>query len=191
MTKGEKIEKIKEYFPEVEKIKDLKFKNAVIDIWVRVWEESTWDDLNECPFNPAFPDISLISHVNTVLELVMSSAFILEKNYPELKFDQDLLITGVLLHDVSKVVEIKKGDDGKPTFSEMTKVMPHAVYGAHLSMAHGLPLKVANVILSHTRLTGTLPQSKEAVLLHYIDYGMADVLRSNRSLKLLLDGGPT
>jgi len=113
MTKGEKIEKIKEYFPEVEKIKDLKFKNAVIDIWVRVWEESTWDDLNECPFNPAFPDISLISHVNTVLELVMSSAFILEKNYPELKFDQDLLITGVLLHDVSKVVEIKKGDDGK------------------------------------------------------------------------------
>jgi len=191
MPASKKAEKIREYFPVIGKIKDPKLQEAIVSIWVKVWEESTWEDLRECPFNPEFPDISLISHVNCVTELVLAAADILEAHNPELSLDRDLLIAGALLHDVSKAVEIKKGDRGVPQFSELTKMMPHAVYGAHLAMAYGLSSLVANMILAHTRLTGALPQSPEAVLLHYLDYGMADVLRAQRKLKLILDGGPT
>lgn len=191
MNESIKAKKIRECFPIIEKITDPKLQEDIIRIWSRVWEESTWKDLEKCPFNPAFPDISLISHVNCVVELVLGAAETLERHYPELLIDRDFLITGALLHDVSKTVEIESDDKGAPQFSELTKMMPHAVYGAHLAMAHGLSSRVANIILSHTRLTGALPQSVEAVLLHYQDYGMADVLRANRNLKLIMDGGPT
>jgi hypothetical protein len=55
-------------------------------------------------------------------------------------------------------------------------------------MEEGLPKKVVNLILSHTKLTGATPMTNEAVLIHYLDYGMADILRQNRELPLLMSG---
>ena len=87
------------------------------------------------------------------------------------------------------MVEIEKGPDGVK-WGELLKLMPHSTYGAFLALAQGLPPRVANIIMAHTRMTGTLPASPEATLLHYLDYGLADVLRSNRGINLILDGGP-
>jgi len=70
----------------------------------------------------------------------------------------------------------------------MMKLMPHATYGAMVAMAEGLPPRVANIILAHSRWTGASPASPEAVLLHYLDYGLADVLRSSRGLPLIVTG---
>lgn len=178
---------ILEAFPAVESIRDAGYRAAVITVWARAWEESHWERLEDCPFNPSFPDVSLVSHVNCLLDLALSSATTLEAFTPELRFDRDLLKTGVLLHDVSKIVEIAPGPDG-PIFSPLVKAMPHAVYGAHLAMEEGLPEEVVNLILSHTKLTGATPMTNEAVLVHYLDYGMADILRQNRGLPLLMSG---
>ena len=49
---------------------------------------------------------------------------------------------------------------------------------------------MANIILSHSRLTGAKPATPEAVLLHYLDYGLADVLRAHRRLDLIMLQGP-
>ena len=91
------------------------------------------------------------------------------------------------MHDLSKVVEIEPKGDDEPGYSELNQMFPHAVYGAFVAMSQDLPVKVINLILSHSRLTGTRPQTPEAVLLHYLDYGMADVLRSHKGLGLILD----
>jgi len=72
----------------------------------------------------------------------------------------------------------------------MLRLMPHSAYGAMVVVAQGLLAKVANIILAHTKLTNTLPASPEATLLHYMDYGLADVLRAHRGAPLILDGGP-
>ena len=189
MSSSEKVEKIKQSFPIILKIGDSELREAVIRCWVKMWEESKWDGLNDCPFTPPFPDISLVQHINCVGELMLSAADIMEKHNPELKLDRGYLITGVLLHDLSKMVEIEKGADGV-TWGELLKLMPHSVYGAFIALAQGLPPRVANIIMAHTRMTGTLPASPEATLLHYLDYGLADVLRANRGINLIMDGGP-
>jgi len=189
MSQSEKVERIKECFPILSKIRDPEMKEAVTRCWLRMWEESTWVDLKDCPFTPPFPDISLVQHINCVGELILAAADILEQHNPELKLDRDYLITGVLLHDLSKMVEIEKTSEGV-TWGKLLKLMPHSAYGAFIALAEGLPPRVANIILAHTRMTGTLPASPEATLLHYLDYGMADVLRANRGLNLILDGGP-
>ncbi len=187
MSSTEKAQKIREYFPILSKIEDASLRDTVIQCWVRIWEESTWKDLKDCPFTPPFPDISIVDHVNCVGEMVLALADILEKNNRELKLDRDYLITGVLLHDLSKPVEIEQGEDGY-SWGKMLKLMPHATYGAMVAMAQGLPPRVANIILSHSLWTGASPASPEAVLLHYLDYGLADVLRAVRGLPLIVTG---
>jgi putative nucleotidyltransferase with HDIG domain len=189
VDQSNKVEKIKECFPILGKMKDQIIKETVIRCWVRMWEESKWKDLTDCPFTPPFPEISLVQHVNCVGDLVLAAADIIERHNPHLNLDRDFLITGVLLHDLSKLVEIEKGSEGV-LWGKLLKVMPHSTYGAFTALAEGLPLRVANIIMSHTRMTNTLPASPEAVLLHYIDYGLADVLRAERGLQLILDGGP-
>ena len=66
--------------------------------------------------------------------------------------------------------------------------MPHATYGTIVAMAQKLPPRMANIILAHNRWTGTAPASPEAVLLHYLDYGLADILRAVRGLPLIVTG---
>jgi putative nucleotidyltransferase with HDIG domain len=185
-----RAQRLEQSFPALAQIQDPGRRAAVKAVWARMWSESAWAELRACPFNPAFPDVSLVDHVNCVAELALTAAEVMERFNPELKLDRDFLLTGALLHDVSKIVEIEPGPDG-PRFSPLTRLMPHASYGAAAALAQGLPAEVANIILAHTRLTGALPASPEAVLLHYLDYGLADVLRSGRGLKLILDGGPS
>jgi putative nucleotidyltransferase with HDIG domain len=182
-----KAEKIKDYFPILKKLHDENLRETIVKCWVRVWEESAWKDLKDCPFTPPFPDISLVDHINCVGDMVLALADILERNNRELKLDRDYLITGVLLHDLSKPVEIEPGPDGYK-WGKILKLMPHATYGAMVAMAQGLPPRVANIILAHSRWTGASPASPEAVLLHYLDYGLADVLRALRGLPLIVTG---
>jgi putative nucleotidyltransferase with HDIG domain len=188
MAPFDKAQRIKEYFPILSKIQDPTLRDTIIQCWVRMWEESVWNDLRDCPFTPPFPDISLVDHINCVGEMALAMADILERNNRELKLDRDYLITGILLHDLSKLVEIELGPEGY-TWGKMMKLMPHATYGAMVAMAEGLSPRVANIILAHSRWTGASPASPEAVLLHYLDYGLADILRSCRGLPLIVTGG--
>lgn len=188
ISKGDQ-EEIKRCFPIIDQINDLNLREMVVLCWSKMWEESEWENLNDCPFTPPFPAISLVQHINCVGELVLSAAEILEKHNPDLKLDRDYLIAGVLLHDLSKMVEIEKTSDGIK-WGGLLKLMPHSTYGAFMALSQGLPPRFANIIMAHTRMTGTLPASPEATLLHYMDYGLADVLRSNSGMNLILDGGP-
>jgi len=182
-------ERVTACFPILERITDGALRQAVVACWMKVWEQSVWPDLTDCPFTVLFPEITLVEHINCVGELVLAAADIAERHNPSLRLDRDFLITGVLLHDVSKLLEIEKGPEGL-RWGPLLKLMPHGMYGAIVAVAQGLPPRVANIILSHTRMTNTLPASPEAVLLHYLDYGLADVLRAHRGMHLILDGGP-
>jgi len=75
-----KVQKIREYFPMLSKIENPALREKVIQCWVRMWEESHWTELKDCPFTPPFPDISLVDHVNCVGEMALAMADILEKN---------------------------------------------------------------------------------------------------------------
>lgn len=190
MTDEQRQQVVEESFPSLQQLKDPDLRRDIVACWVRVWKESKWEELGICPFNPNFPELSLVDHINCLAELCLGAAGILQKYNPSLSIDHEYLLTGVLLHDLSKLVEIEPGPQG-PEFSSLHRHMPHSTYGAFVAMAQGLDTRVANIILSHTKLTGATPDSPEAVLLHYLDYGMADVLRARDGLDLLMVVGST
>ena len=181
-------ERIRCAFPKLSLIEDETLRAKIIDIWVEAWRSSNWEDLEVCPFNPEFPDLSLVGHVNCLADLLPAAVEILGRHYPEVALDNNRLLAGVFLHDISKILEIEPGPDGTPQFTELTRQMPHAVYGAFLALKADLPLDLVNMILAHTRHTGAKPVTGEAVLLHYLDYMLADVLRFGRSLDLIMEG---
>lgn len=66
--------------------------------------------------------------------------------------------------------------------------MNHAVPAAHMAMQRGLADEIVNVILSHTKPNNTAPMTPEAVVLHYVDYMLADCMRFRRGQGLLMRG---
>ena len=98
--------------------------------------------------------------------------------YPEI--DRDLLIGGVLVHDLGKVEELQVTN--RIDYSDTGRLLGHIVLGAELiereaSAIEGFPadlkLKMKHMVLSHhgTQEHGSpiVPMTPEAILLHYID----------------------
>jgi hypothetical protein len=189
MDQDQKRARLAELMPAAQQIGDAALRAQVFDIWLDAWEQSGWDDVADCPSNPKLPGLPIIRQANCVAEMAAVVARMIEAAYDELSFDQDRLIAGGLLLDASKIVEMQpNGSKGGADFSDLTKVMPHAVYAAHMALNRGTPDEVVNIILSHTKLTNTAPMSLEAVVLHYVDYMLADCMRFKRGNGLLMRG---
>jgi len=116
----------------------------------------------------------LLEHIVSLVGL----AGAVSAHYPEL--DADLLLTGVVLHDIGKLDELRylRGID----YSDHGRLLGHIMIGTRLvrekcSTIAGFPAPLAvlveHLILSHhgTHEFGSpsLPQIPEAVMLHFID----------------------
>lgn len=114
------------------------------------------------------------------LEHVLSMAKVgveLAKHY---EVDEDLLLAGILLHDIGKIVELNPAQ--QPGYTDEGQLIGHIVLGrdiARSAMATiedfppDLQLKVEHMILSHQGKyewqSPKRPKFKEALLLHHID----------------------
>jgi 3'-5' exoribonuclease len=133
------------------------------------------------------------------LEHVLSMAKIgvqLAKHY---EVDGDLLLTGILLHDIGKIVELNPAE--QPGYTDVGQLLGHIVLGRDLAreamagidgFPRELQLKVEHMILSHQGKyewqSPKRPKFKEALLLHHIDELDA---RMNMMKEVLeSDGGP-
>jgi len=116
----------------------------------------------------------LLEHIVSLVGLAAA----VSEHYPEL--DADLLLTGVVLHDIGKLDELRyvRGID----YSDHGRLLGHIMIGARLvrdkcNAVAGFPAPLAvlveHLILSHhgTHEFGSpsLPQIPEAVMLHFID----------------------
>lgn len=94
--------------------------------------------------------------------------------------DLDLLLTGILLHDIGKIQELNSAQ--QPGYTDSGKLLGHIVMGRDMARdamheIEGFPpelqLKVEHMILSHQGKyewqSPKQPKFKEALLLHYID----------------------
>ncbi|OIO61911.1 MAG: hypothetical protein AUJ47_08690 [Candidatus Marinimicrobia bacterium CG1_02_48_14] len=114
------------------------------------------------------------------LEHIYSMARVAEKIAAHYSADRDLLITGVLLHDLGKLVELKPVNE--PGYTDEGILIGHLVLGRDmaremmLKIDHfpaELRLKVEHIILSHQGKyewqSPKRPKFLEAMLLHMID----------------------
>lgn len=116
----------------------------------------------------------LIEHIASLLGLVD----VLTVHYPEL--DRDLLLTGVVLHDIGKLEELEYARG--ISYSDEGRLLGHITIGVALVQEKckaipGFPAPLAvlveHLILSHHGShefgSPSLPQLPEAVMLHFID----------------------
>jgi 3'-5' exoribonuclease len=116
----------------------------------------------------------LLEHVVSLLGLANA----LCTHYPEL--DRDLLVTGVILHDVGKIEELRyaRGID----YTTEGRLLGHITIGALLvrkkidaiaDFPKPLAVLVEHLILSHHGslefASPTVPQTREALALHFLD----------------------
>lgn len=161
-------------FPEFNLIKNEALRNKTIDVWVEAMERGGWKvaDLDRIPFTLLIPDcsVNIVDHTRGVTQVAIESARVLKDfNGNSYKIDEDILISGGLLHDVGKIVEYADTPAGIKK-SACGKLLRHPFSGAGLAMKHGLPDKVVHMIAVHAKEGDGGYRCPEAVIVHHADF---------------------
>ena len=75
------IEKIKEYFPQLDKIQDRKLAEAACQIWVEAFEKSSWENIEDAQFATRAPGVALVKHTENVTDNAIMVANNVKKKY--------------------------------------------------------------------------------------------------------------
>lgn len=175
---------VRKTFPGVDDIADQDMRSVVLRAWGRAISECEFERLEDIPFSVTATGVSLVDHVNWVLEVSLNMASLLEKSMG-VKVNRDLLIAAVLLHDLGKAYEYRNAGTGYEK-TEIGKGFMHGFWGAHVSILEGAPLELSHLISTHCFVSPVQPQLLEGVILHYADLAHADVVMFQNNLPLFL-----
>jgi putative nucleotidyltransferase with HDIG domain len=156
----------------------------VLSIWVEACNEAGVEDLERIPKNLDNIGYFLVNHTRVVARLCKEAAVVVEELH-NINVDMDILVAGALLHDVSKVMEIRaEGDDFQA--SEFGKRIQHGFYAAYKAYEKRLPLDLQHMLIAHTPKSNVVPQTLEGVILYHIDTMDTDVLNQSLGVPLML-----
>lgn len=171
-------------FPEIAEIDDENLRETVLNIWIEACNEAEVEDLEKIPKNLDNIGYFLVNHTRVVARLCKEAAVVV-KELHDIDVDTNILLAGALLHDLSKVMEIRAdGDDFKA--SEFGKKIQHGFYTAYKTYEKRLPLDLQHMLIAHTPKSNVVPQTLEAVILYHIDTTDTDVLNQSLGVPLML-----
>jgi putative nucleotidyltransferase with HDIG domain len=171
-------------FPALLEIKDEGMGEKVIQTWFHAWKQSNFlriEDVHQ--FEPARQYISYtnVDHTNQVCQAGQKMAA-MAAEVLNLRVNLDYVLAGALLHDVDKIVIFDAKTGG---FSEMGRQIPHAVLGAALGRAEGLPEEVAHIVEAHSIQFSPLPpKSIEALIVRQADLLVANATYMGQGLDM-------
>ncbi len=162
-------------FPKIEDIKDAELREKTIKCWERAMEISpfTLNDLDKIPFTLLLEktDISLLKHTNAVTNTAIKIAESFMENYGEkVPVNMDYVISGAILHDVGKVLEFGRDNEGNIVKSYHGKRLRHPVSGGIIASEVGLPLEVVHIIVAHSKEGNFTKRIPEAWIIHHADF---------------------
>jgi 3'-5' exoribonuclease len=175
---------------------------AMKNPWLRRLGESVLDDSEIAARLKSAPAAMTMHHayVGGLLEHIVSLCGLARaaaQHYPEV--DHDLLLTGVLLHDIGKIEELT--GDSAINYSDDGRLLGHITIGVMLAQRKiaaipdfppRLTALVEHMILSHHGShefgAPVLPSFREAVLLHYLDDMDSKMASIRGSLEAPADG---
>ena len=168
----EKRNYIEGLFPRIKDIRDPKLRNKVVDTWIKAWEMSGWDKIEEVsawPPEKGKLQLTNVDHTNQVVECVLAVAKVVDK-VQQIEINVDYLIAAAILHDIDKMLLFNGVTD------ELTphgKLLPHISLSIFLALEQGLPLEVVHAIVSHSPNYSTIsPKTHEALILAQVDMMM-------------------
>jgi len=117
-----------------------------------------------------------IEHTLALYELCMSLSRVVRVVYG-CKVDDDLVVCGVLLHDVFKPATYSRTEDGRYGPSELAERVDHLTLASAELIRRGFPLDAVHVVAaSHGRQYGPIgPMTLEALICHLGDSAEADL----------------
>lgn len=182
------VQAVSAALPELEQVEDSETRQAIAEVWARMWRSGSWPDLESAAYS-LHPDVTcgVVEHTRAVVNAVVAAAKALQYVHGT-QFDLQRLLTVALLHDVSKLIEYEPAPDGGKRASALGRMFPHAALGGFACLNQGLPVEVAQEVLTHTLISPTAPQSLEGVVLYYVDMACSDLLRYDASAPLHLAG---
>lgn len=174
----EKIEKL--FRKQLGKIDDVHLREKVVKVWSEAANRAGWkpDELEKIPFTllTETMGINLVEHTIAVTEGALGIAKAIKEHYRNMPFDInfDWLIAGGLLHDVGKLLEIEKTEEGKYQKSYQGKCARHPISGAILTAQAGLPEEIVNIVACHAKEGEGRPKRIETVLITQADFALFD-----------------
>jgi putative nucleotidyltransferase with HDIG domain len=168
--------KIKEFWPELDWIKDKELRESTTKTWEIALERSvlTPDDLNRIPFTLlAGPDlkVSFMDHKRCVVHVARESALkMIDFFGDELPIDLDVVIAGAILADVGKLLEYELDDKGNSYQGTYGKYLRHPFSGVSLAEECGVPAPVCHIIAAHAGEGDMIKRSVEAYIVHHADF---------------------
>ena len=166
----------------LQKISDAALREKVVDVWMAGIARGGWkslDELRAMPFTLAAEPRHQLHRAHAgrhSRRLGLAEAQ--THSYAKLPYtiDFDRLIAGALLHDIGKLMEIQRLDDGRHGKSRAGMLARHPLSGAILAAEAGLPDEIINIIACHAKEGEGAPQVVETVFIHQADFATFDPL---------------
>lgn len=128
----------------------------------------------------------LVDHIYSVTMLCITMSDSLDSVYKE-KIKRDELIAAALLHDICKVFQLSKNEDG---FEFTNHLLDHCLWVCNELYARGFPEDVIAIVAAHGgESMNPIPRTVEGTILHHADSLDASVesLGKNYNSGLLKD----
>lgn len=174
--------------PEFELIEDPDLREKTLQVWEAALARGGWTPaaLAEMPFtlliNPC--PASYIEHVRAVTLTALRAAEVFAEIYGDrVPLNVDYLLAGGLLHDIGKLLEYERGEDGLTVQSRHGQFLRHPFSGAALAAEFGLPAEVLHMIAAHAGEGDKMTRTAEATLINKADFMSFESLRDLRLKK--------
>lgn len=128
--------------------------------------------LNEAPasksYHHSYPG-GLIDHILSTVNIALALCRSVEKIYGG-KVDRDLVLGGVILHDILKPLIYERKDDGSYRNSPLGERLDHLTILVSEMLRRNFPLNLIHIVAaSHGQAGPTLPKTIEALICHIAD----------------------
>jgi putative nucleotidyltransferase with HDIG domain len=176
-------EAIQEYFKwELAWIKDQDMREKTVLAWEIALKESEFgpEDLERLPFTlferraltTLGNHVKLVTEISYKAALAMNEALFEEKDH----LDIDHVVCGALLHDVGKVLEYTRLEDGTIVKGRKGRLLRHPITGAQIARDAGLPDHIQHMIWVHSKEGNGQYRTPEAYVVLHADFMTFDVL---------------
>ena len=169
---------IQEDLPELADIRDANLRSKCVEAWAYSLSHSSFTRIRDLPpeGNPGQSVLvrgTQADHLRGVTHLAVKIADEFIETRPEVIINRDVVIAGGLCHDVGKPYEFDPENRARwgrdPSVAGLPSLR-HAVVGAHVCLAVGLPEEISHIALGHSMEGPFIGLSAECMIVRQADH---------------------